>query len=280
MADTRQLLEQEGLKKIILQTQNLSLRIDEQHVLSNINFEVYQDEIFAIVGESGCGKTTLLRTILMLLEPSGGIIKIFGKEIAYLSEISLRAIQRRWGVMFQHGALFSSLTVLENILFPLSTQTDLHQDLQKEIAYLKITLVGLPFSAANKYPAELSGGMKKRAALARAIALDPELLFLDEPTSGLDPHSAHELDELILDLGKSLNLTMIIITHDLDTLWMVTDRVGFLGEGKILAISPMEQLIHNTQPAIKEYFSGLRAERAKEAIKKGASRPKRKHNKE
>jgi phospholipid/cholesterol/gamma-HCH transport system ATP-binding protein len=251
--------------EIILKARGVFAKINSQAILNDINFEVYKDEIFAIVGESGCGKTTLLRAILMLL-PISGSIQIFGNEISHFAEKAVRSIQKRWGVMFQHSALFSSLTVLENVLFPLRVETDLQLALQKKIAFLKISLVGLPLSAANKYPSELSGGMQKRAALARAIALDPELLFLDEPTSGLDPHSAHQLDQLILDLRKSLNLTIIVVTHDLDTLWMVTDRVAFLGEGRILAVSPMDELVHDPQPSVKEYFSGLRAQRMKKAM--------------
>jgi phospholipid/cholesterol/gamma-HCH transport system ATP-binding protein len=253
-------------RETIVKIRGLSTRINNELVLNNLDLDIYKDEIFGIVGESGGGKTTLLRNILMLLRPRSGTIQIFGENTVNISERKAKAIQRRWGVMFQHSALFSSLTILENILFPLRTQTDLKDKLQKEIAFLKIALSGLPLNAANKYPSELSGGMRKRAALARAIALDPELLFLDEPTSGLDPHSAHALDQLILDLRKALNLTIIVITHDLDTLWMVTDRVGFLEGKRILAALPMEELVNESQPAIKKYFSGLRAERVKKTI--------------
>lgn len=254
-------------KEVIVKLHNVSVKIAQQEVLKKVDLVIFRDEIFGIVGESGCGKTTLMRSILMLIPiQAKGSIRIFDDEVTHLTEKQARKTQRRWGVMFQHGALFSSLTVLENILFPLRTQTDLPLNLQREIAFLKIALVGLPINAATKYPAELSGGMQKRAALARAIALDPELLFLDEPTSGLDPHSAHALDELILDLRKALNLTIIMVTHDLDTLGLVTDRVAFLGKGQILATLPLEQLIKSEQAEIKDYFSGLRAERVKTSV--------------
>lgn len=263
--------ELEPQKAKIIQVKDVTIRLNGQPILNNVNVEIFQDEVFGIVGESGGGKTTLLRAILMLEKPIKGEIKIFDKKITHISEKQATKIQKRWGVMFQQNALFSSLTVLENVLFPLRTQTNLDLSLQKEIAFLKIALTGLPLDAANKYPSELSGGMQKRAALARAIALDPELLFLDEPTSGLDPHSAQELDQLILDLRKALNLTIIVVTHDLDTLWMVTDRVAFIGQGKILATLPMAELVKDTQSAIKEYFSGPRAQRVKEMMESDKS---------
>lgn len=272
--------QQANQREVIIAVKDLAASFNQQPILKKINLEIYKDEILGIVGESGGGKTTLLRAMLMLLPAKKGSIKIFDKEITHISERKARAIQQRWGVMFQQNALFSSLTVLENVLFPLRTQTDLLPKMQQEIAYLKIALVGFPIESANKFPSELSGGMQKRAALARAIALDPELLFLDEPTSGLDPHSAQALDQLILDLRKALNLTIIVITHDLDTLWMVTDRVAFLGQGEILATSPMEELIHDSHPAIKEYFSSLRSDRLKRAVNKSQRLKKKKIDKE
>jgi phospholipid/cholesterol/gamma-HCH transport system ATP-binding protein len=245
----------------ILEIKNLATAFKGQKVLDKVNLQVKRDEVVGIVGESGGGKTTLLRSMLLLQKATSGSIHVFGQDLLQCSAKQLSAIQHRWGVLFQQSALFSSLTVMENVLFPLRTLTDLDHELQREIAYLKIALTGLPLEAANKYPSELSGGMQKRAALARAIALDPEILFLDEPTSGLDPHSAHDLDQLILDLRKTLNLTIIIVTHDLETLWMVADRVAFLGKCTILACKPMAELVDDEHPAIAEYFSGLRAQR-------------------
>jgi phospholipid/cholesterol/gamma-HCH transport system ATP-binding protein len=248
------------LQKII-EIRELKTTLEGQSILDNINIDIYRNEIFGIVGGSGCGKTTLLRNILMLQKPTSGSIKVFGIDITKCSEAQAIQIQRRWSVTFQHSALFSSLTVIENVLFPLRTLTHLNPRLQKEIAYVKIALVGLPLDAASKYPSELSGGMQKRAALARAIAMDPELLFLDEPTTGLDPKSAEGLDELILRLHEALELTIVMVTHDLDSLWHDTDRVAFLGDGKILEVLPMSELSKKEHPMIKEYFSGLRGQR-------------------
>lgn len=245
----------------IVKVKDLSVAFRGQKVLDKVNMAVNRDEIFGVVGSSGGGKTTLLRSILMLQGISQGSIEVFGKDITRASSKQIMKVQQRWGVLFQQSALFSSLTVMENVLFPLRTHTNLDFQLQKEIAFLKIALTGLPLDAVNKYPSELSGGMQKRAALARAIALDPELLFLDEPTSGLDPHSAQSLDQLILDLRKALNLTIIMITHDLESLWMVADRVAFLGKCTILACKPMAELVEDEHPDVKEYFSGLRAQR-------------------
>lgn len=219
----------------------------------------------AIVGGSGSGKTTLLREMLMLQRPNSGSIRIFGQEITTASLKMKALIQSRWGVLFQQNALFSSLTLLENTAFPLKEHSNLDKKTIRELAALKIAMTGLPIDSSNKYPAELSGGMQKRAALARAIILDPELIFLDEPTAGLDPDSAGGLDELILDLQSTMGLTVVIITHDLDTLWRVTDRVAFLGEGKVLCVDEMANLVKNPHPLIQEFFSGPRG-RTTEAI--------------
>jgi phospholipid/cholesterol/gamma-HCH transport system ATP-binding protein len=226
---------------------------------------VKKGEIIAIIGGSGCGKTTLLRSILRLIQPTGGDISIFGKNVNTLSDKAFLSVQKRWSMMFQSSALFSSLTVLENVMYVLDEYAALSASLKKELAMMKIALSGLEPDAAFKYPAELSGGMKKRAAFARAIALDPELIFLDEPTSGLDPKSAGGLDDLLLAMRKNLGLTFVIVTHDLDTLWYVPDRVLFLGEGKVLAFEPMEQLHKNPHPAIQSYFSGHRGQGDKRA---------------
>lgn len=242
----------------IIEVKHLKNNLGGQWVHKDVSFSVKRGEIVAIIGGSGCGKTTLLRTILHLLIPDGGDISVFGTDILNASEKKLLAVQKRWGVMFQGGALFSSLNVMENILYVLNEYTELSHQSQEELAKIKIAISGLDPTAAYKYPAELSGGMKKRAALARAIALDPELIFFDEPTTGLDPKSASDLDELMLEMRKNLGLTIVMVTHDLETLEYVPDRVIFLGEGKVLADGKMNELYKNKHPEIQAYFSGHR----------------------
>lgn len=219
-----------------------------------LNFTVRRGEIVAIVGGSGSGKTTLLRNMLMLLRPQSGSIKVLGQNVLQCTEREAFALRQRWGVLFQHSSLFSSLTLLENILFPLQEFYQLPHELAHEIALLKIAFVGLPLDSAYKYPSELSGGMQKRAAAARAIAMDPELLLLDEPTSGLDPKSASAIDELVLHLRNMLGLTIVFITHDPSTLRRVPDRIAFLGEGKVLAEETLAELMKNPNPTIRDYF--------------------------
>lgn len=251
------------IEQPIIDIKDLSTYLGGNWVNQNLNLSVNQGEILGIVGGSGSGKTTLLRELLWLQKPNSGSIQIFGTEITTASSTALLALQRRWGVLFQQNALFSSLTVLENVAFPLREHSQLDHNTIKELALLKILLAGLPIDAALKYPAELSGGMQKRAALARALALDPELLFLDEPTAGLDPSSAEGIDDLIINFQAAMNLTIIIITHDMDSLWRVTNRVAFLGEGKVLAVDSMAKLIENPHPAIQLFFSGSRGQRVK-----------------
>lgn len=243
----------------IIEIKGLKNFLGGHWVHDGLNLDVIKGEIIAVIGPSGCGKTTLLRSILMLLKPTSGTIRVFGIDVMNCTELQALEMQRRWGVMFQSSALFGSLQVLENIMFPIDEYVKLKKSTLKELALLKIALTGLELDAAIKYPAQLSGGMKKRAALARAIALDPELVFLDEPTSGLDPKGADTMDDLILHLRDSLGLTFFMITHDLDSLWHVPDRVVFLGEGKVLAAMPMPKLVKQTHPLIKDYFSGVRA---------------------
>lgn len=235
----------------------------EEWVHRDITFQVKRGEIIAIIGGSGCGKTTLLRSILRLMLPTAGEISVFGIDVVTASQKALLSVQKRWGVMFQSGALFSSLNVLENITYVLNEYTNLSVDRQQELAKVKIALTGLELDAVYKYPSELSGGMKKRAALARAIALDPELIFLDEPTTGLDSKSAGDLDDLILRMRKELGLTFVMVTHDLDTLWYVPDRVIFIGEGKVLSDQSMAAAYQDPHPLIRAYFSGHRADRRK-----------------
>lgn len=250
----------------IIEIKNVKITLGGDAVHKDINLTVHRGEILAIVGGSGSGKTTLLREMLMLQRPDAGSIKIFGQDIMTASSIEQKKIQRRWGVLFQQNALFSSLTLLENTAFPLTEHTKLNKKVIRELAALKIAMAGLPIESAVKFPSELSGGMQKRAALARAIVLDPELVFLDEPTAGLDPDSAGGLDELILDLQSTMGLTVIIITHDLDTLWHVTDRVAFLGEGKVLCVDEMAKLVKNPHPLIQEFFGGARGRKAQIVI--------------
>ena len=239
----------------IIEVVGLKNHLGGQCVHSDVNFTVNQGEIFAIIGGSGSGKTTILRSLLMLLQPSAGEIRIFGKNIRHLHDDEANKIRHRWGVLFQQSALFSAMTVLENVMYPIQELSCLSEKMTQELAFLKIALVGLPEDAAAKLPSELSGGMQRRAAAARAIALDPELLFLDEPTSGLDPLSAKQFDHLLLFLRDVLNLTVVIVSHDIESLKRTTDRVAFLGEGKVLDIAPIDKLMRNPHPLIVDYFS-------------------------
>ncbi|HSW71672.1 MAG TPA: ATP-binding cassette domain-containing protein [Gammaproteobacteria bacterium] len=255
-------------EQTVIEIKNLSTYLGGAWVNKDLNLEIQKGEVLGIVGGSGSGKTTLLREILYLQKPHSGSIQIFGKELATTSATHLLALQKRWGVLFQQNALFSSLTVLDNVAFPLKEHTDLDKRTIKDLALLKLLMAGLPTEAALKYPAELSGGMQKRAALARAIVLDPELLFLDEPTTGLDPNSASGIDDLILNFQATMGLTIVLITHDLDTLWRVTNRVAFLAEGKVLCVAAMAQLVNNPHPLIQQFFNGPRGRVVRQLISK------------
>lgn len=227
-----------------------------------LSLSVRAGEILALVGASGSGKSVLLREMMLLHRPTAGRVRVFGEEVDDLDGAQANCLRRRIGIMFQQGALFSSLTVAENVAVPLREQSDLPKGLIQEIARLKVALAGLPADAANKYPKELSGGMLKRAAIARALAMDPDLLVLDEPSSGLDPVSANALDELIRQLHESLGFTVLMATHDLDTLWQVAHRVAFLGEKRVLAIGTMAELSRAEHPVMVEYFQGPRGRAA------------------
>jgi phospholipid/cholesterol/gamma-HCH transport system ATP-binding protein len=240
--------------KPIIEITNLKSYLGNTWVHNNLNLTINRGEVLGIVGGSGSGKTTLLRELLMLQRPTAGSIRIFDYEMTTASAKMLLAVQRRWGVLFQQSALFSSLTVLENTSFPLLEHTKLDPEMMRQLALLKIMMAGLPISSAVKYPAELSGGMQRRAALARAIVLDPELLFLDEPTAGLDPNNVAAFDKLILDLQSTMGLTIVIISHDIDSLRRMTNRVAFLGEGKVLCVAPLAELIKNPHPLIQDFF--------------------------
>lgn len=226
-----------------------------QWVHRDINLTVNQGEILAIIGGSGSGKTTILRSLLMLLKPTAGDIKIFGQDISRLDAHQSFMLRRRWGMLFQHSALFASMNVLENVMFPMQEFAELDPEFMQELALLKIALVGLPKEAAGKLPSELSGGMQRRAAAARAIAMDPELLFLDEPTTGLDPRSARLFDDLVVFLRDSLNLTIVMVSHDIESLKRTTDRVAFVGDGQILSVEPINDLMKNKNELIADYFS-------------------------
>jgi len=232
-------------------------RFGEQVVHDGVSFEVHAGEIFGIVGGSGSGKSVLLRTMLGLRRPDAGTVVLEGREITAMGEQALRAVKRRYGVTFQHGALFTSLTVAENVTLPVAEAMDLGEDAYRRLVELRLRMVGLPLEAAAKHPAQLSGGMVKRAALARALALDPSILFLDEPTAGLDPIAAAAFDELVLYLRDTLHLTIVMVTHDLDTLIRTCDRVAVLVDRKVI-VDSLEGIVRNDHPWIRHYFHGAR----------------------
>ena len=248
----------------VITVRGLCTRFGATVIHENLDLDIRRGEIVALVGGSGSGKTTLLRAIIMLLRPTAGSIHLFGQEIVGISETAAFRLRRRFGMLFQQGALFSSLTVRENVATPLREHTRLPARRIMDIADLKIALAGLPADAGNKLPRQLSGGMLKRAALARALALDPALLFLDEPTAGLDPVSAGAFDELVVQLKESLGLTVVMVTHDLDTLWSATDRVAFLGENRVIGYAPMRELTQAEHPLVRVYFEGPRGRAARE----------------
>ncbi|MDP3478330.1 MAG: ATP-binding cassette domain-containing protein [Desulfoprunum sp.] len=242
----------------------VSTRFGSHVVHADLDLEVRQGEIFAIVGGSGSGKSTLLREMIMLHRPDSGTIKVLDTDVLALSPGEAHILRQRWGVMFQHGGLFGTLNVRDNVGLPLREHTDLDDTLINELAAWKITLSGLEPEAGLQYPTELSGGMLKRASMARALALDPELLFLDEPTAGLDPGGAGGIDTLVRSLHELYQSTIVIITHDLDFLWQVTDRVAVLGEGKVVGVGSMSELAQMDHPIIREYFDGPRGRAAQE----------------
>jgi phospholipid/cholesterol/gamma-HCH transport system ATP-binding protein len=251
-------------REVIIRVRGLGTILDGRVIHEAIDLDVYRGEVFALVGGSGSGKSTLLQEMIMLRSPDRGTIRLFGTEVVGIHEAAAQQLRSRFGVLFQEGALFGNLTVLENVGVPLQEHTRLNRGTIRELAMTKIIQAGLQPDSASLYPAELSGGMVKRAALARAMALDPELLFLDEPTSGLDPVSAGAFDELVLRLKESMGLTVLMVTHDLDTLWGAADRVAVLGDHTLQGVGDMETLSRSTQPRIREYFEGPRAGRARQ----------------
>jgi phospholipid/cholesterol/gamma-HCH transport system ATP-binding protein len=246
-------------REVVIRVHGVEVGFGEKLILKGLSLDVYRGEILGFVGGSGQGKSVLTRTILGLIPKRAGIIEVFGEDLDELSPESRRQIERRWGVLFQQGALFSSLTVKQNVQVPMREYLTLSDRLLDELAMLKIEMVGLKPDAADKLPSELSGGMIKRAALARALALDPEILFLDEPTSGLDPIGAGDFDELIATLQRTLGLTVFMVTHDLDSLYTVCDRIAALGDGQIIAAGPIETMLASDHPWVRSYFHGKRA---------------------
>ena len=246
-------------KQPAIRVTDLVVGFGDQIVLDHLSLDVYRGEILGLVGASGGGKSVLLRTIIGLLPKRQGRIEVMGVDLDAVGLEEAHAIERRWGILFQQGALFSSLTVLQNVQFPMRENLQLSPALLEELATAKLEMVGISPSDGNKFPAELSGGMTKRVALARALALDPEILFLDEPTSGLDPISAGDFDGLIVTLQKTLGLTVFMVTHDLDSLHSDCDRVAAIAEGKIVTVGPIETLLASDHPWVKSYFHGSRA---------------------
>lgn len=247
--------------EIAISLRGIVNRFGTQVVHDGLDLDIRKGEVIGIVGGSGTGKSVLMRTVIGLNRPAAGTITVLGSRMDQLSDKERMKIEARWGVLFQNGALFSSLTVAENVQAPMREHTDLPEDLMDELAALKIRLAGLPADAGAKYPSQLSGGMKKRAGIARALALDPDILFLDEPTAGLDPIGAAEFDELIKNLQRSLGLTVVMITHDLDSLVAICDRIGVLIDRRI-RVGTLAEHLKDEHPWIKQYFHGKRARAA------------------
>ncbi len=245
-------------EQLVISVRDLVVGFRDRNVLDQLSLDVHRGEILGLVGGSGSGKSVLLRTIIGLLPKRSGTIEVFGRDLDAVDDQERSALQRRWGVLFQNGALYSSLTVLQNVQFPMRELLRLPEHLLDEIAATKLEMVGLSRRDANKLPSELSGGMTKRVAMARALALDPEVVFLDEPTSGLDPISAGDFDALIATLQKTLGLTVFMITHDLNSLHAVCDRIAVLAGGKVVADGPMSAMLASEHPWVKSYFRGQR----------------------
>ncbi len=257
---------------LIIRVRGLRNSFGDQVVHENLDLDVRRGEILGVVGGSGTGKSVLMRSIIGLRNPDVGDVEVFGESTLNREETEAVEIRKRWGVLFQGGALFSTLTVAENVQVPLREfYRDMNPALMAEIAAYKVVMTGLPAEAGPKFPAELSGGMRKRAGLARALALDPELLFLDEPTAGLDPIGAAAFDELTRSLQKTMGLTVFLITHDLDTLYAICDRVAVLADGKVIAVGTIDELLALDHPWIQEYFNGPRGRAATASVERAAN---------
>jgi phospholipid/cholesterol/gamma-HCH transport system ATP-binding protein len=254
----------EQTSESVIEINKVSTHFGGHVVHSELDLQVRRAEIFALVGGSGSGKSTLLREMILLHRPDSGSIRVLGVDLHQLGDDGALELRRRWGVMFQHGGLFGSLTVMENVGLPMREHTDLGDSLIDDLSAWKLALSGLTPEVGAQYPPELSGGMMKRASLARALALDPELLFLDEPTAGLDPLSADGVDELVRKLRDLFGLTIVIITHDLDLLWQVADRVAVLADGKVQGVGSMSELSRMDNRAVRQFFDGPRGRAARE----------------
>src|SRR5438094_457979 len=245
---------------VAIRVRDLVVGFGETRILNQLSLDVFRGEVLGFVGGSGQGKSVLTRTIIGLVPKREGTIEVFGVDLSRAGDAERRATERRWGVLFQQGALFSSLTVRQNVQFPMREYLDVSHRLLDEVALAKLEMVGLTPDVCDKYPSELSGGMTKRVALARALALDPDIVFLDEPTSGLDPIAAGDFDALIKTLQKTLGLTVFMVTHDLASLNTGCDRVAALPDGRILAIGPMRELLQSGHPWVRAYFHGKRSQ--------------------
>jgi phospholipid/cholesterol/gamma-HCH transport system ATP-binding protein len=246
----------------IIKVRDLTVGFDRKLILDHLNLDVKRGEILGFVGVSGAGKSVLTRTIIGLLRKINGNIQVFGVDMDAADEDERRAVERRWGVLFQHGALFSSLSVRQNIQFPMREFMNVSERLLNEIAVAKLAMVGLKPEVADLFPSELSGGMIKRVALARALALEPEIVFLDEPTSGLDPISAGDFDQLVMTLQRTLGLTVFMVTQDMDSLKTACNRIAVLGDRKVLLVGTMEDMLASQHPWLRSYFHGSRARAA------------------
>lgn len=258
----RRAAERASAEGPIIQVRGLRNQFGKHVVHNALDLDVHRGEILGIVGGSGTGKSVLLKSIIGLIKPKAGRITVFGSDLSLLSDEERRREERRWGVLFQDGALFSALTVAQNVQVAMREHLHLSKMLMDELAALKLSMVGLEPSAAVKFPSELSGGMRKRAGLARALVLDPEIVFLDEPTAGLDPIGAAAFDELVLTLTRALGLTVFLVTHDLDTLYAICDRIAVLAEGRVLVAGTIEDMLRVDHPWVHEYFHGPRARAA------------------
>lgn len=247
---------------VVIELSKVSTQFGDHIVHRQIDLSIRRGEIFALIGASGSGKSTLLREMILLHRPTSGSVKVFGYDLAALDDADASQLRQRWGVMFQHGGLFGALSIRENVGLPLREHTTLSDPLIDSLADWKLAMAGLALDVGLQYPSELSGGMMKRASLARALVLDPELLFLDEPTAGLDPLGAAGVDQLVLKLRDLFGLTIVMITHDLDLLWQVADRVAVLADGQVAAIGSMAELALIDQPAVRQFFEGPRGHAA------------------